>query len=71
LLPDRRRLSHAAPATGWIGGTILFVVAALTDYVDGWIARRHNMTPFGKMSTRIADKAMVIIAISVLFAPLA
>ncbi|MEL6680237.1 MAG: CDP-alcohol phosphatidyltransferase family protein, partial [Pseudomonadota bacterium] len=45
----------------------VFVVAALTDFVDGWIARRFNqMSAFGKMLDPIADKAMVVIVCAVL-----
>lgn len=46
---------------------ILFVGAALTDYIDGYLARRWNqITAFGRMLDPIADKAMVIIALAVL-----
>jgi len=56
------------PLADW-AALILFVTASLTDYVDGWIARRYNLgTSFGKMLDPIADKAMVIIALAVLFA---
>ncbi|SOH92707.1 CDP-diacylglycerol--glycerol-3-phosphate 3-phosphatidyltransferase [Monaibacterium marinum] len=60
-------LALPRPLADW-AALILFVGAALTDFVDGWIARRYNMgTAFGKMLDPIADKAMVIIALSVLF----
>jgi CDP-diacylglycerol--glycerol-3-phosphate 3-phosphatidyltransferase len=37
----------------------LFVVAMLTDKIDGDIARKHNLiTDFGKIADPIADKAM-------------
>ncbi|GAA3964690.1 CDP-diacylglycerol--glycerol-3-phosphate 3-phosphatidyltransferase [Thermobifida alba] len=37
----------------------VFVVAAITDRVDGELARRHNLvTDFGKIADPIADKAL-------------
>lgn len=39
---------------------ILFVVASLTDYLDGNLARKNNMvTDFGKVMDAIADKILV------------
>ncbi len=56
------------PLADWVA-LALFVGAALTDFVDGWIARRFDQgSPFGKMLDPIADKAMVVIALGVLFA---
>lgn len=38
---------------------VAFGVASVTDFVDGWIARRYSMvTSFGKVADPIADKAL-------------
>jgi len=39
----------------------LFVAAIVTDWLDGWLARRTNsVSPFGKIADPIADKILVL-----------
>lgn len=47
----------------------LFIVASLTDYLDGYLARRwQQVTKLGAMLDPIADKAMVVIALMIVVA---
>ena len=61
-------LYFARPWADWYA-LILFVLASLTDFVDGWLARRwQQVTAFGRMMDPIADKAMVMIALLMIVA---
>lgn len=47
--------------------TTLFVVAAVTDWFDGYIARRFGQqTPFGAFLDPVADKLLVCVALVML-----
>ena len=50
-----------------IVATILFVVAAITDWFDGYVARRFGQqTPFGAFLDPVADKLLVCVALVML-----
>jgi len=53
---------HARPVAA-----VLFGIAAITDLIDGWIARRFNqMSRFGEFLDPVADKLMVVIVLVML-----
>ncbi|MGH8880531.1 MAG: CDP-alcohol phosphatidyltransferase family protein, partial [Stackebrandtia sp.] len=57
--------------TGWrVGAAALFAGAAITDRIDGQLARKYGLvTDFGKLADPIADKALIgaaLIGLSVL-----
>lgn len=46
---------------------ILFGIAAVTDFIDGWVARRFNQSSrFGEFLDPVADKLMVAIVLVML-----
>ncbi|HEY3010097.1 MAG TPA: CDP-diacylglycerol--glycerol-3-phosphate 3-phosphatidyltransferase [Micromonosporaceae bacterium] len=55
---------------GWRkAACVAFVVASVTDFVDGWIARRYELvTAFGKIADPIADKVLTGTALVLLSA---
>jgi CDP-diacylglycerol--glycerol-3-phosphate 3-phosphatidyltransferase len=52
-------LSAAIPF-GHTLALVLFIVGSVTDYADGYIARRYNLiTDFGKLMDPLVDKIMI------------
>ena len=55
---------------------VLFIIASLTDFFDGYVARKYNMvTDFGKMVDAISDKlltntVLIILACDGLVSPI-
>jgi CDP-diacylglycerol--glycerol-3-phosphate 3-phosphatidyltransferase len=50
----------------WPAG-IVFGVAAITDQIDGWLARRwHVESAFGKVADPLADRLMIDVAVVLL-----
>jgi len=54
----------------FIIAAVIFTVAAFTDFLDGYIARKYNMvSDFGKFLDPIADKVLVSTALILVLVP--
>lgn len=50
--------------TGDVVAAFVFWLASVTDFVDGWLARRSELvSDFGKLADPIADKLLVLAAL--------
>ena len=55
------------PTTQNLVATVLFIVFALTDWADGWLARKLNQTSsFGAFLDPVADKFLVCASLLIL-----
>lgn len=51
----------------YLAASLVFLIAALTDWLDGYLARRLGQaTPFGAFLDPVADKVMVAVALVML-----
>lgn len=61
-------LGASIPVFQFIAG-LVFAIASITDYLDGYLARKHNLvTSFGEFFDPMADKLLVITALVMLVA---
>ena len=58
-------MSGGQPGLWMIASLAVFIIASLTDYIDGQIARKCNqVSDFGKFLDPLADKLLVIAAMA-------
>src|SRR5262245_55607250 len=61
MIDPNPELTHAA--------TLVFIIAAFTDYLDGVLARKFSaVSEFGKLADPLADKILVMAALVMLVA---
>jgi len=54
-------LAYLPSTHHWCATFLLYVLACISDYFDGWIARKkHLVTDFGKFMDPISDKCLVV-----------
>lgn len=54
---------HSNLGVSWVLAMIIFTIASITDFLDGYLARKyHLITNFGKFADPLADKLLVMTA---------
>ena len=54
---------HSNLSVSWVLAMIIFTIASITDFLDGYLARKyHLITNFGKFADPLADKLLVMTA---------
>ncbi len=67
LIPIFLLLFYLPFSWSYLAASAVFAVAAATDWLDGYLARRwEQSTPFGAFLDPVADKLMVAVALVVL-----
>jgi len=67
LLPVMIVVFYAPFRGANIAAALIFIAAAITDWLDGWVARRWNMgSAFGAFLDPVADKLMVAVTLFLL-----
>ena len=57
---ERAKTAETSAAWFYFGALTLFGIAAVTDHLDGRIARKRGVTDFGKFADPIADKFLIL-----------